>query len=790
MSPNSFRILIAGGSIAGLTLANILEQLGIDYLVLEGHSKIAPDLGASIGFFPNGLRILDQLGCYDAIRALIDEPIKYGNMRGPDGAILSSQAGLTDHMNKRHGYPVIFVHRQMIVQKLYENLKDKSKVLVNKKVVEVGQTGSTVTVKTEDGSSYKGDMLVGADGVHSKVRSEMWRLAHELQPEYFPSSEKTVSSYKCIFGISNETKGIAPLTFNYTMKENHSYLTMTGPSLYWFLFVRLEEQHDSLDLPRYTKDDEVKLAKTYWEDKVTEETTFGDIYTNRTASVLTILPEYVLTKWHFGRIITIGDSAHKFNPISGQGGNSAIESVAALANVLFKAMKSHPDGLSDAIVTQVFQETQALRSPRVSKLVKGAHDMQSLQALETPLLKFVALNVAPRTNPETAINIWSDVIVSAVSLDMLDVPKKPRFVPYDDEMPVKPLAHGNLPKLSVAAVLMALFAVACKTMQLEFPEEMTYNGKELRTTYTGLDGIDSLLSALVSAFSIPIAGPDPAQRVQCAYFLSMLAPPLVIWTVEAYRSGNNRFTTSWPTAWAALYQLLGIGKVAPLYYLASLHATGSTAYARPPGRAVPAAIAAAVLPATCLAYAVPTALMFLPHDGDRAAQAAIALWQPAPLCVGLATFLAGCAAHAVRRRQPPAPAAESYRNGDLPHLARAYFFVAAAAALVHVGTLLYVLARPSLGFARVFVPVGGGGGAGLVEAMAGFLKYDMLVFFAAVLVWCLYSVYDLRRMGYVTTGAAVGAAALVLGGQVVLGPGASYAGLWYWREFVISGVSR
>ena len=125
-----------------------------------------------------------------------------------------------------------------------------------------------------------------------------------------------MSSYKCIFGISNETKGIAPLTFNYTMKENHSYLTMTGPSLYWFLFVRLEEQHDSLGLPRYTKDDEVKLAKTYWEDKVTEETTFGDIYTNRTASVLTILPEYVLTKWHFGRIITIGDSAHKVSDLT------------------------------------------------------------------------------------------------------------------------------------------------------------------------------------------------------------------------------------------------------------------------------------------------------------------------------------------------------------------------------------------------------------------------------------------------------------------------------------------
>jgi 2-polyprenyl-6-methoxyphenol hydroxylase-like FAD-dependent oxidoreductase len=60
-------VLIVGGSIAGLTLANTLEQLGIDYLVLEKYRKIAPDVGASICIFPNGFRILDQLGCYNRI---------------------------------------------------------------------------------------------------------------------------------------------------------------------------------------------------------------------------------------------------------------------------------------------------------------------------------------------------------------------------------------------------------------------------------------------------------------------------------------------------------------------------------------------------------------------------------------------------------------------------------------------------------------------------------------------------------------------------------------------------
>jgi 2-polyprenyl-6-methoxyphenol hydroxylase-like FAD-dependent oxidoreductase len=61
-----------GGSVAGLALANILEQLNIDYLVLEKYGKIFPDLGASIGVFHNGFRVLDQIGCYDAIKDLVE----------------------------------------------------------------------------------------------------------------------------------------------------------------------------------------------------------------------------------------------------------------------------------------------------------------------------------------------------------------------------------------------------------------------------------------------------------------------------------------------------------------------------------------------------------------------------------------------------------------------------------------------------------------------------------------------------------------------------------------------
>ena len=65
-----FRVIIVGGSIAGLALANMLEQYDIDFTVLEKHEKIAPQLGAGLALLPHGSRILDQLGCYDVMEKL------------------------------------------------------------------------------------------------------------------------------------------------------------------------------------------------------------------------------------------------------------------------------------------------------------------------------------------------------------------------------------------------------------------------------------------------------------------------------------------------------------------------------------------------------------------------------------------------------------------------------------------------------------------------------------------------------------------------------------------------
>lgn len=88
-----FRVIIGGGGIAGLTLANALEKADIEYILLEARDTISPQVGASIGFFPNGGRILDQLGCFERIEQEIVPLGLYYN-RYKDGSLIYAGDGI------------------------------------------------------------------------------------------------------------------------------------------------------------------------------------------------------------------------------------------------------------------------------------------------------------------------------------------------------------------------------------------------------------------------------------------------------------------------------------------------------------------------------------------------------------------------------------------------------------------------------------------------------------------------------------------------------------------------
>lgn len=84
--------------------------------------------------------------------------------------------------------------RQFLLQTLYNNLEDKSRVLLNKKVVKVDHSDQGVSVQCRDGTTYAGDVVIGADGVYSTVRNEMWRHMDNDHPGM------ATKERKCKFG--------------------------------------------------------------------------------------------------------------------------------------------------------------------------------------------------------------------------------------------------------------------------------------------------------------------------------------------------------------------------------------------------------------------------------------------------------------------------------------------------------------------------------------------------------------------------------------------------------------
>jgi 2-polyprenyl-6-methoxyphenol hydroxylase-like FAD-dependent oxidoreductase len=100
-------ILIAGGGVAGLTLALALEKHNISYTLLESYPNLIPKVGAGICLLPNGLRILDQLGCYEDLRGRVgaNNVLEAVYVRDHHGTELHISHGWKERMEARYLSP-------------------------------------------------------------------------------------------------------------------------------------------------------------------------------------------------------------------------------------------------------------------------------------------------------------------------------------------------------------------------------------------------------------------------------------------------------------------------------------------------------------------------------------------------------------------------------------------------------------------------------------------------------------------------------------------------------------
>ena len=353
------KVLIAGAGIAGSTLAQALAQMGIDYQVIE-QADAFREVGAGIQLSPNGVRILDRLGLSDGLAAVSTEP-DFHKYSVWDSGETVLKTPLKPMVRETYGFPYYHAHRADLIELLTQNL-DRSRVMMNEKIVTVDQDSGGVAVTCESGNSYKGDVLIGADGIHSVVREQFFR----------PDPPRP-SGYVTWRGVV-DADAIAHLDIPVS-----AYVDM-GPRLsFVYYYVSGGKRLNWLALGQ-TNDPK----RESWNQTATREEIIDAFegWYERPKAVISATPEVFVTSlhdreplasWVSERVALMGDAAHAMLPYHAQGAVQSLEDAWVLARCL--------QGMN---ATDALKHYESLRFDRANLMVQQSRNAEGWYHVDTP----------------------------------------------------------------------------------------------------------------------------------------------------------------------------------------------------------------------------------------------------------------------------------------------------------------------------------------------------------------------------------------------------------------------
>ncbi|KAI5274669.1 FAD/NAD(P)-binding domain-containing protein [Aureobasidium subglaciale] len=800
------RIIIAGGGIAGLTLANALEQANIDYILLERRRELAPQVGASSGIMSNGARILDQLGYRDALYACV-EPIQWIHDRDSDGRLLTKPNGVSKLMESRSGYGFAFSDRQDILQVLYDNIKDKSKIFVEKKLSQVHQHPSGVTVTCEDGTSYTGDILAGADGVNSKARSEMWRLADEADSELVKADKHSLEcSFRCLYGIASSSAGLTIGDLHIGYNKNCSLMTIVGKDdrTYYFAFEMMSETYKPPHIPTYSETDKVEYAERLGGMRATESVCLKDIHKHSVSSTLIGVETASYKIWTWGRIACVGDASHKMTPNAGKpffscerrysfGGNAAIESAAALANSIKKLADQNQGARpSEDQIVACLQDYQKHREIRAKAAIDASSLLTRLQAHATwghVLFAKYGLTILG----DFLENLGSNMAVGATLIDYLPPPEQ--FIrgtlPFNPEQ-----GDGHKENPFVRALLavpfLGLFGYAWSIASLTFISTGNENSAGFAQNVIGplvpaMTG--NLLdfagqnnrrvpesNVLTDLYVSASENFDAATSHRIATLLAYFGVVLAIWSIESVRRCNALMPVQLPGLFAFFAQLKGIGLMAPLYYFLHWVLTPIDSFKATDMRLTRLNYTRSILPSLLIVYYLPILQnYFLPENikGHTWLQ----IWHFFPIWQSLAQWAISTSL-------------EDTIDHDKIHSPKRDVsiirYTIAVPALISTSVWLWTVFKAPSSLYHILIPQIPFQAVTDVESFTDdVVQWNLLIFVASTYLWLVYFAWDARSAGMLEKSWFELMTTMTLL-TMALGPGGTVGLAYLYREYIIT----
>ncbi|KAK0605783.1 hypothetical protein LWI29_030671 [Acer saccharum] len=364
------KILVAGGGIGGLVFALAAKRKGFDVVVFEKDLSAIRGEGqyrGPIQIQSNALAALEAIDLDVAEEVLRAGCITGDRINGLVDGISGSWYVKFDTFTPaaERGLPVTRVISRMTLQQILARAVGDDIILNGSNVVDFEDHGDKVTVVLEDGQRYEGDLLVGADGIWSKVRKNL-----------FGPKDATYSDYTCYTGIADYVPADIE-TVGYRVFLGHKQYFVSSDvgagKMQWYAFHK--EAPGGVDGPRGKKDRLLKIFEG-WCDNVVDLLIATDEEAILRRDIYDRTPTFT---WGKGRVTLLGDSVHAMQPNMGQGGCMAIEDSYQLAMELDKAWKQSTESGTPIDVVSSLRSYEKSRRLRVA-IIHGMARMAAIMA--------------------------------------------------------------------------------------------------------------------------------------------------------------------------------------------------------------------------------------------------------------------------------------------------------------------------------------------------------------------------------------------------------------------------
>lgn len=362
---NNRKILVVGSGIAGPALAIKLIEQGADVKMIEARSEAEMNEGLFFGVSPNGLNILsDLIDISRLYEEYVPGTLRFYNAKGH--RIAELDAG---YQKQIYGSNSIQIKRSAITNLLREKLTSLGcQIEYDCKLQSIEYLGTGIDVHTSKGKLADYDLLIGADGIHSRCR----RLI-------FPDAPKPIYTKMLSTGAIVEIPGweepseAVEMTFG--AQAFFGYSTTNTGKVWWFNNYDWEQEPNGTQLNLLQQNIKKELLELHQNDhhKINRI-----IAASNDLFAYPIYDMPALKKWYTAKVCLIGDAAHAISPHTGQGASLALEDSAVLAKCLIKY--ADPEF--------AFSRFQQLRSARVTKVIAQARKIGKAKSRPNPIAHF------------------------------------------------------------------------------------------------------------------------------------------------------------------------------------------------------------------------------------------------------------------------------------------------------------------------------------------------------------------------------------------------------------------